>query len=495
MSDLRHEVPPSNTELSWIAGCLLLAAVVLSVWASSGPIQWMDNGVVLVNAAEGHYFAQTFSARTHPLHYSLNALLYQWLGINAVAYLNSFLLVPLAYMVYCLSRTLNVTRGYAALTALGVVLLHNVFWVSTKMEVYALHLLIVLISYWLVFDEKLTLPRAWRLFALGALTGLGAVTHQLTFIVLFPLYLYVLRNEDWRLVLLAIPGFLIGIFPCYPAFFHKLLAGEPPLALLREFMTDSNGGVSAGYEGALLRFDTIWREKTYVLLVLISMAGIGLLGLLRPTASKERVLWWAATLNLLFAVSYEVSDRFTFFLPGAALYVVLGIAYIDKHYGRYPSARYATFGGILAQPACLVLISVLASHGLVAVPARSSSLPFRDEIRYFLAPYIQDKSAERFALAYDQQVPAGAAILADYSPVGALQAAQVAGRFANKTIISCEQRMSSMPAKLYLVRKDNCEKMITNYRLEPARMGWTASRETSSGGTDGMVGLLPLDGS
>lgn len=473
-STLRHMEPP------WLAGWFVLAALVLSMWASSGPIQWMDNGLVLVHAAEGRYFAPTFGATTHPLHYALNAVLYQRFGIDAVAYLNSLLLVPIAYIVYRLSRTLNVAPRYAVFAALGVVLLHNVFWVSTKMEVYALHLLIVLISYWLMFDEKLTLPARCKFLALGLLTGLGAVTHQLTFIVLLPLYLYVVFNDGWRLVLPAVAGFLIGIFPCYPALFEKLLSGESPLALLRLFLTDSDGGSSVGWEGALLRFDRIWSEKTYVLLVLISMAGIGLFGLLRPRATRERVLWWAATLNLLFAVSYEVSDRFTFFLPGAALYVVLGMAHIDRRYGRFAWTGYATLGGILGPPACLVLISVLAGQGLVILPARSSSLPYRDEIRYFLAPYLQDKSAERFAVAYDEQVPNGAVILADYSPVGALQAAQVVGRFADKTIISCEQRMGSMPAKLYLVRKDNCEKIVANYRLEPASMGWTATARLSA---------------
>ncbi|HJT19226.1 MAG TPA: hypothetical protein VJ746_02070 [Nitrospira sp.] len=477
-----------------ITWALLSAALMLSVWASSGPIQWMDNGVMLLNAAQGRYFPVNVGATAHPLYYSLNAVLFQWLGVYAVAYLNSFLLVPLAYMAYKVSRTLNVSRPYAALAALGVVLLHSVFWVSTKMEVYALHLLLVLISYWLMFDEELSLPSTWKIFALGLLTGLGAATHQLTFIVLFPLYLYVLHAFGWRLIVLAIPGFFLGMFPCYPPLVHKLLAGESLLTLMRMFLTDSDGGSSVGWEGALLRFDRIWNGKSYMLLVLISMVGVGLFGFLVPRGRKEGVLWWAATLNLLFAVSYDVSDRFTFFLPGGAFYVILGIAYIEKHYGRYASTPYATVGGILAHPACLVVIAALVGHGIVTLPSRSSSLPYRDEIRYFLAPYIQDTSAERFALAYDQQVPRGAVILADYSPMGALQAAQVTGRFADNRIISCEEQTTSLPATVYLVRTDNCERMIQHYSLEAASMGWKLRKHNANGATDDSVRVLSSGG-
>ena len=58
--------------------------------------------------------------------------------------------------------------------------------------------------------------------------------------------------------------------------------------------------------------------------------------------TQHRTLWWAATLDLLFSVSFGVNDRFTFFLPGAAFYALLGVAWVSRSYGVRPVARYAT---------------------------------------------------------------------------------------------------------------------------------------------------------
>src|SRR3712207_561468 len=102
----------------------------------------MDNGWLLLAASQGTYFADHLYATYHPLYQVVTVLLCNLFGPWSVAYLNSLLMAPIAYVVYRLSQTLGLNKPYAWMAALAVVLLQDVFWVSTKIEVYGLHLLI-----------------------------------------------------------------------------------------------------------------------------------------------------------------------------------------------------------------------------------------------------------------------------------------------------------------------------------------------------------------
>jgi hypothetical protein len=434
----------------------------------------MDNGFLLFIAAQGEYVARELSATSHPLYHSLTVVLYKLFGVHGVVYLNSLLMAPLAYVVYRFSRALRLDPPYAVLAALGVTLLHNVFWVSTKTEVYALHVLIVMTAYWIVFDDHVAVRGT--AVVVGVLTGLGAATHQLTFIVLIPLYLYLLPRCRWRL-LWALPGLLLGLAPCYPAMLHELSAGSDVVTVIRIFLTGSDGAASAGWEGALLRFDKIFQDQHYAILVLVSLCGVGLLGAMRkPATLKQTVIWTAAVLNLLFAVSYGVSDRFTFFLPGAAFFAILGVAEMSRRYGPCRVGLSLTLTLILLHPLLLVGVAALAGSGLVTLPTQASKLPFRDDIRYFLSPYVRDASAHSFILAYEQLVPEGSIVLSDYSPMGALRSAQINGHFQDRVLIGCEEERAVWPATMHLVRKDYCDRAITDYKAVPAPVGWIVSR-------------------
>lgn len=461
---------------TWTLGSLLVAVLAWTFVASSGPIQWMDNGYLLFLAARTDYFTESLSATSHPLYHFLTVALYKLFGLYAVAYFNSLLMIPIAYVVYRLSQGIGIEGPYVILAPIAVVLLHNVFWVSTKIEVYALHLLIVLTAYWIALDDGIAMKARWRIFLVGLLTGLAAATHQLTFIVLLPLYVYVVIRFRWAIVL-VLPGFAVGIFSCYPAIVHQLSSGSGLVTVLRLFLTGSDGASTPGYEGAFLRFDKILKDKVYVALVFLSLCGIGLAGLLMITrTTKHQTLWSAATLDLLFAVSYGVTDRFTFFLPGAALYAVLGVALMHRWLARSRLAHCATLALILAHPLMLVGTFVLATSGLMSVSSQSTKMPYRNEIQYFLAPYIPDTSAHTFVLAYEQQVPRGAVVLSDYSPMGALISGQIAGHFLGRELIQCDEKRSSWPDTMYLVRKDYCDTVIEGYSAEPAAVGLVVSR-------------------
>ena len=67
-------------------------------------------------------------------------------------------------------------------------------------------------------------------------------------------------------------------------------------------------------------------------------------------------------------------------------------------------------------------------------------------------------------------------MLSDFSPLGALQAAQVTNRFLNRRLINCEHERVAWPDTLYLVRTTYCEQFIQDYQAEPAPLGWVISK-------------------
>ncbi len=463
---------------------LLLIGIGASFVASSGPIQWMDNGVFLADAAMGQYFSTTLEPLSHPLYQLLTTTLHELFGAEVLSYANSLLLIPLALLIVAICRALAVDTSVGLLAAIAAVLSHGLFWVSTKAEIYLLHTVILLAVYLLYLraedggDGKHS--RA-NLFWIGVLTGLAATVHQLTFVVLLPLYVSLLaRNKVW--LLLTVPGFLIGFLPAYPALVNDLQAGRGFVEIFRTFLT---GAVPTehlpGWESSLFRFDLIVQEQNAVLVLLLSLLGPQLLGLVVPqVAGKLRVLWWSALVNFAFALSYNVSDRFTFFLPGLVLAAILGCVFLK---GKLPETRAGAVAltvSTLCTPLALLTVFVLSSQGVINLPRHSVSLPFRDDVKYFLLPYLRDRSAEAFVAEYERQIPPGAVVLADWTPLGALRSAQANGRFLGRSLHSCDSRSGDSGGDLnagpvFLVRTDYCGTVAERFQLTATPLGYAVT--------------------
>lgn len=134
--------------------------------------------------------------------------------------------------------------------------------------------------------------------------------------VLLPLYLHLLFQHKAQ-VLITLPGFMLGFAAAAVAVINDLNAGMGLLDIAHRYMTGASATVAGPeWEGSLLRFDKLLEEKSAVALLLLSLIGPQLAGLLLfPKGSRLRLLWSAALLNLVFAISYNVTDRFTFFCP------------------------------------------------------------------------------------------------------------------------------------------------------------------------------------
>jgi len=442
-------------------GVFVLCSIVALCFADNGgAVQWMDSGYFLGSAHEGVYFDDGLSAQSHPLYHVVTVAVAAAFGSNGLAVLNGLLLFPIALLVIRITRTLGGSLNSGLFAACTTCLAHSVFWISTKVEVYSLNLLLILACYWIVFDTGLPLRPQLRMLSLGILTGLGLAVHQLTLLCVAPLYLYacwIYRASS----VVSIAGFLAGLAPCYPGLIEELHHGRPIVAIVREYLTSATPSSSA-YENSLFRFDRIWATKAYAAIALLSLFGPQAIGLLYPKDPRERTVWCAAVINLGFAVSYDVADRFTFFLPGAALLAILAWNRIDRAFPASLRRALLSAVAVAMMPATLILGYLASENGLVRFPKNDHVLPFRNDVKYFLAPYLPDDSALQFVRAYERLVPPGAIVFSDWTPLAALQSAQATGKFDRRVLMRCEDYPSwarrSPSRSAYVVRIEaGCE--------------------------------------
>lgn len=470
------------TQTLRMALLLLAAAVVASFVASSGPIQWMDNGAFLADATQGHYLSESLGPLEHPLYQFFNSLFYALFGSWLLSLLNSILLLPMAWLIYLLALNVGADRRLALLAATAAVLSHAVFWISTKAEVYIFHSLFVLLAYWIHLDRQSHLSSLKKLFLIGLVTGLGASVHQLTFVVLLPLYIQLLARYKSR-VLITLPGFALGFALAWPAIAHDLGDGLNLIDIARRYMTGTTAKASTGgWQGSLFRFDDMWHEKNSVFLLLLSLLGPQLLGLIMfPGDSRQRLLWSAAALNFVFAVSYNVTDRFTFFLPGVQLLCILGILRLHSLLPTDRQGSALLHLSVLTSPVVLLLVYTLYSWGAIRLPSHTEPLPVRNDIHYFMVPYLPDRSAETFIRAYATTIPEGALILADWTPMGALRSAQASGELRGRSLLQCDEAGNIDPylqgPGAWLVRTSYCAMVGERYALEQRALGYVLHKK------------------
>jgi hypothetical protein len=462
-------------QLACLLPAFLLAAWVLHV--SQNPIQWGDGGFFVVQASQGVPFPHDLGPLSHPLFHVLSVMLFQAFGPIGLTTFNSVLFFALVPLVFTLARQLGCTAWQASVAVLAALSTHAVLWVATRVEVYVLHLLLVLIA-WCIYLAGRDRPRGnVQLALLGALTGLAGATHQLTFVVLAPMFFSLLLAERTRMLSYAL-GFVLGMAPCYPGLWAQLQDGKSLVDALRGYLTGYDpAGVKADWTGALWRLDKLFAKPMPLALALLSLMGVGLWGLIFGFRERaDRLIWMAAVVNVAFALTYNVPDRNTFLLPGAVLLAVLGTKVLSQRAAASATSRSGLFGPpVVAAVAPVLVCHLLAAvnlAGLVTLPDRPAVPPFMNELSYVLAPLIPDDSAAHFVAAYMQVVPQGAMVYADWLPEMAMRSAQATGEFTGRTVHPCKGVKVAAPSSepRYLAHSFGCEDLMA---LRPviARIG------------------------
>nr|GFC72054.1 hypothetical protein [Tanacetum cinerariifolium] len=159
----------------------------------------------------------------------------------------------------------------------------------------------------------------------------------------------------------------------------------------------------------------------------------------------------------------------TFFLPGAVLLSIIGVIHVQAWLARHSAAPVA-YALPLSGPAAILAVYAVYASGVVALPTHKEALPFREDIHYFMVPYLRDRSAESFARSYEQSAPQGALIVADWTPNGALRSAQAGGLLKGRTIALCEgaQNIESYldGPGAFLARTSYCSSISDRFTLQ-----------------------------
>lgn len=423
-----------NTSIRYRSVLLTALPITLTLlwvfWANSGPVQWFDNGYLLTRASDSPVILWSQSHASHPFYHAISVLTYRLAGPHGVAYLNAALSIPLAICIFWLARTLRLSHLHASLATVSVLLTNNVFWSATKVEVYTLHLLLLFGVLTLALQPHL---RRWQPLGLGFLAGLAIATHQQTIFLLAPLALWIIIQRP-RWIMGGLTGLMVGLWPLLPPLFT---APTPLWDTIRHLAY----GYQAGHESELVafRFDRIAHGLPHVALLLVSLVGLPIGGLLakQPTTAT-RLLWWTGVVNGVFSISLNFADRFQFFLPGAALFALLGTYSVCQAgwFRRHTRLGPVILIGLVCLAPCISIgIWLMQRAQWIVLPQHRFSLPYRHNTRYFMVPYLKDTSARQFVERYQTVVPIGAMVAADYSILAALRSAQVAGLFQGRDIV------------------------------------------------------------
>lgn len=432
---------------------------VLLVIASSGPIQWMDNGNLMHIAAHDGLFPMHVDALSHPAFHLLSVIVFRLFGPDFLSLLNIFLLALAGWLVYSIVIRLGESRGVAWLAVFAMMACHSIIWVATKLEVYFLCMNFVL----LFVLRYITLESGFvsRQFVLGLLAGLALASHQIALLLLLPFGLALIVNIKYLPALCA--GFLLGLFPLYPAIINDLKAGTGIVQLALNFLMVGGGRYQIDYQASFMDIEGVLHSLPQTALLLLSLAGLVGLGLL-PAGQRgtSRLIYFSGVLVTVFAISYHVDDKFTFLAPAVPFLAISAALFLRRLH--WPEHRLIVLGLLGFLPMLIVHLSILLFSSQLQTFGRAGGVPERSDILYYGAPLLGDDSAERFVRRL-QQVGSNRPVYADWSSLGALQSGQVMGDLVGLVINYCGDLPElKAPEALLLVRRHaQCEGLFTRY--------------------------------
>jgi hypothetical protein len=382
-------------ETEWVIPVLLLLAGLALYTSTLAPtVVWGDDALLQIAAVAGKLQA---SAGSHPAwvavaHFftrlPLGETAYR---VNLVSAVSAAVALPLMYR---LQRLLEISPVGAMLAVASYAVSHT-FWAhAVRPEVYAMTvatstaLVVCALEWW-------QSAKVWQLGLIGLTFGLAFLTHVLVLLYL-PALIWLLIMHRTKLSVrgwaFLLGGTFVGMIPLF-----MLLARDArsyamgPGALLRWTLFTYTGH---DFSGQFLRFSaqTVRADASQWALYLgyqfVGLALIlGLAGLAASWRRLPRSLWFFVLLlylvPALFAFSYQVGDRFVFFLPSylaVTIWIGFGADAIVDTWSRFvaaPAIRRLLIAGLLA---LLVALPVVV-YRLTPDVMEEFGIRFRDDRR------------------------------------------------------------------------------------------------------------------
>ena len=438
-------------------------------------VSWQDSGEFQYRILAGDYLWNSGIARAHPL-YILMAKGFAAVFPKAACFYaaNVFSGLGLALALALLANNvMRLTRSvWAAVTAVSVLgLAHMAWWLGTIAEVYTWSLAFLMAEILCLIRYAETRDSRWLIVLFGV-NGAHFGIHNAALLGL-PVYAFLLASEVgrrkercWAALCGCVVFWLIG--GSSVVWQAARLLGETgnPLAVLKNVL------FGVGYERQVLGLAgfqiKVWAANMALAGVSLTnpcwlFAGRGIV--LREREGQRGILNWLRALTVLhgvFWVRYFVPDQATFLLPTLGLFALwVGLGSASLCLNRRLYATWLTVGIVCAVAVPGFLCDIGERAGLSV--QRKRSLPFRDEMRYWVLPWKQhEDSAARFVGEIGKQLRAGDVLLADATAAGPLLAAREAGVISRQWRLITPWSMSPEAEARELIRDTSARVFVVS---------------------------------
>ena len=372
---------------------------------------WQDSGLIQYRTLRGDFIGPFGLALSHPLYYGLaiaiNKIFPSYFPHN-VNLISSFAGAVAIANVYLLVRVWTNATLPALIAALSLGLTHTFWRNSCIAETYSLW--IALFSFellCLLFYTKTDNMRC--LYGLAIFNGLSISVHILSVIPLvcyigMIAYYRVNRKISVKTAILILICWLLSAFPYLGLILYELIKSDDILGTIQSALFGSH------WQHEVLNTSLSWHLiKTSILYCALNFPTLNILlpliFLVKLIRGKTRrglfanMLWVQMVLFFLFAIRYDVSDRYVFFVPFYLLFClfigagaqILWESVQQKRLGFLALAF--TFTPLVAY----TLIPRAAQDAQVRLGTRAD-VPYRNDFTYFLQPWKTGyHGAERFA--------------------------------------------------------------------------------------------------
>lgn len=395
---------------------------------------WQDSGLIQYRTLNKDITGPFGLALSHPLYYLLTIGLTQCLpqafphGVNLISSFFAALTVANVYLLVCIWTNAKLPALIASLT----LAFSHTFWRNACIaETYSLW--VCLFSFELLFLLfYIRLNNAKYLHGLAAFNGLALSTHILAIIPLacyMGYFTWLCKNRKVK------PTSLITILISW------LVASSPYLDLIIQYAFKGND-VTASIQSAL--FGSNWQDevlsltitgrlfKTSLLYFILNFPTLNaclfvlpLIHMIRRKDQKDPfsiMVWLMALLFYIFALRYEVPDRYVFFVPFyfiISMFIGIG-AHILCQSSRFKHIKTFVFICSLLPIIAYAMVPSTAKQQKIHLNTRAD-VPYRNDYTYFLQPWKTGyHGAERFAREALTQADHNALICADMTTASPL---------------------------------------------------------------------------
>lgn len=429
--------------------CAVIFFALLAVYAVTAQrgVGWQDSGFYQYRVLACQMESRFGLATAHPLYVGVahlfSGMFPPALHVYAINLFSGVGMASAAALLFMLVVRLTGSAAAAWVAAVTLGLAHMAWWLSTIAEVYTWSLALLMAELLCLLRVVGSGKSLWWV-ALAFVNGVHASVHDVAFLSL-PVY-----GAVWLAWAIRRRGEWMG---CLAACAGSWLLGAAPIVLLIG-KTWASCGDGWGVLSSLF-FGDEWKDRVLgggqfsrgLVIANYALAGVsimspcwllGLLGLANkkgPVQSRGTALsaaatdrvWRQALLGLtvihgLFWGRYFVPDQATFVLP------TLGLCAVWTGLGAAVVRKWCAWALLAVGIACQVTLPPVLTGFVRSHIARSRTLPFRDEARYWLVPWKQDEcSAQRFVEGVGRQLTDRDVLFADETAANPISVARMMG--------------------------------------------------------------------